>query len=54
MKSNCLELVTERLIKSLEKGDKYKYLGVLEADEVIVNQMKAKMKKQYRRMRQVL
>ena len=43
----------DKAIKSLEEGKSY--LGVLEADEVMVNEMKDKVKKQhYRRVRKVL
>ena len=42
------------MITRLEEGVSYKYLGVLEADEVI-NEMKDKAKKEhYRRVRKVL
>ena len=30
----------DKVIKSLEEGESYKYLGVLEAYEVMVNEMK--------------
>ena len=30
----------DKVIKSLEEGESYKYLGVLEADKVMVNEMK--------------
>ena len=44
----------DKAIKPLE-GESYKYLGVLKADEVMVNEMKGKVKKEkYRRMRKVL
>ena len=36
----------EKVIKSLE-GENYKYLGVLEADEVMVNKMKDNVKKEH-------
>ena len=43
-----------KVIKSLER-ESYKYLGVLEADEVMVNEMKDKVKKEHqRRVRKVL
>ena len=35
-----------KVIKSLER-ESYKYLGVLEADEVMVNEMKDKVKKEH-------
>ena len=44
-----------KIIKSLEEGESYNYLGVLEADDVMVNEMKDKVKKEYyRRVRKVL
>ena len=56
MKPDGTELPNEKVIKSLEEGESYKYfLGVLEADEVMVNEMKDKVKKEYyRRVRKVL
>ena len=44
-----------KVIKSLEEGESYKYLYVLEADEVKVNKMKDKVKKKeyYRRVRKI-
>ena len=30
----------DKVIKSLEEGESYKHLGVLEADKVMVNEMK--------------
>ena len=45
----------DKVVKSIEEGESYKYLGVLEADEVMVNEMKDKVKKEYyRRVRKVL
>ena len=39
------QLTTDKVIKSLdEEGESYKYLDVLEADEVMVNEMKDKVK----------
>ena len=55
VKSDGAELPNEKVIKSLEKGKSYNYLGVLEADEVMVNEMKDKVKKEYhRRVKKVL
>ena len=54
MKSDGIQFPNDKVIKSLE-GESYKYLGVLEADEVMVNEMKDKVKKKYyRRVRKVL
>ena len=44
VKSDGIQLPNDKVIKSLEEGESYKYLGVLEADEVIVNEMKDKVK----------
>ena len=55
IKLDGIELPNDKVIKSLEEGESYKYLGVLEADEVIVNEMKDKVKKTYyRRVRKLL
>ena len=55
VKSDGIQLPSDKVIKSLEEGESYKYLGVLEADEVIVNEMKDKVKKTYyRRVRKLL
>ena len=55
VKSDGIQLPNDKVIKSLEEGESYKYLGVLEADEVVVNEMKYKVKKEYyRRVRKVL
>ena len=53
-KSYGIPLPNDKVIKSLEKGESYKHLGVLEADEVMVNEMKDKVEKEcYRRVRKV-
>ena len=44
VKSDSIELHNDKVNKSLEEGDSYKYLGVLEADEMMVNEMKDKKK----------
>ena len=55
VKSNGIQLPKDKVIKSLEKGESSKYLGVLEADEVMVNEITDKGKKEcYRRVRKVL
>ena len=45
--SDGIELPSEKVIKLIEEGESYKYLGVLDADELMVNEMKDKMKKEY-------
>ena len=45
--SDGIELSNEKVIKLIEEGESYKYLGVLDADELMVNEMKDKVKKEY-------
>ena len=53
--SDSIQLPNDKVIKSLEEGHSYKYLDVLEVDEVMANEMKDKVKKEYyRRVRKVL
>ena len=47
VKSDGIQLLNDKVIKSLEEGESYKYLGVLEADEVMVHEMNDKVKKEY-------
>ena len=55
VKSEGITLSSVKVIKSLEEGESYKYLGLVEADEVMVNEMKDEVKKQhYRRVRKVV
>ena len=55
VKLDGIQFPNDKVIKSLEEGERYKYLGALEADEVMVNEMKDKMKKEYyRRVRKML
>ena len=55
VKSDGIQLLNDKVIKSLEEGESYKYLGVLEADEVMVSEMNDKVKKEYqRRVRKLL
>ena len=54
-KSDGIQLPNDKVIKSPEGGESYNYLAVLEADEVMVNETKDKVKKEYsRRVRKVL
>ena len=41
--------LNDKVIKLLKEGENYKYLGELEADELMVIEMKDKMKKEYDR-----
>ena len=40
----CIQLPNDKEIKSLKDGEIYKYLGVLEADEVMVKSVGNKVK----------
>ena len=53
-RSEGIELPGDKIIKSLNENDGYRYLGVLEADEILYREMKEKLKKEYyRRVRKV-
>ena len=55
VKSDGIQLPSDKVITLLEEGENYKYLSVLEADEVMVSEMKDKVKKEnYRRVGKVL
>ena len=55
VKSVGIELPDGKIIKSLEKGESYKYLGFLEADKFLEEKMKLNVSKEYiRRVRKVL
>ena len=43
-----------KLIKSLQEGESYKYLGILEADKFLEEKMKLNVSKEYIRLRKVL
>ena len=44
-----------KVIKSLQEGESYKYLGILEADKFLEEKMKLNVSKEYiRRLRKVL
>ena len=51
VKSNGIKLPDGKEMKSLNEGDRYKYLGVTEADKFKKKEMKAKVKvgKEYKR-----
>ena len=40
VKSVNIQMPNDKVFKSIEEGESYKYLGVLESDEVMVNEMK--------------
>ena len=55
MKSVGIELPDGKIIKSLQEGESYKYLGILEADKFLEEKMKLNVSKQYiRNLRKVL
>ena len=55
VKSVGIELPDGKVIKSLQEGESYKYLGILEADEFLEEKMKLNVLKEYiRRLRKVL
>ena len=50
-----IEFPDGKVIKSLQEGESYKYLGVLEADRFLGEEMKLKVYKEYfRRLKKVL
>ena len=55
VKSVDIELPDGKVIKSLQEGESYKYLGILEADKFLEEKMKLNILKEYiRRLRKVL
>ena len=55
VKSVGIELPGGKVIKSLQEGESYKYLGILEADKFLEDRMKLNVSKEYiRRLRKVL
>ena len=55
VKSVGIELPGGKLVKSLQEGESYKYLGILEADKFLEDKMKFIVSKEYiRRLRKVL
>ena len=55
VKSVSIELPGGKVIKSLQEGESYKYLGILEADKFLEEKMKLIVSKEYiRRLRKVL
>ena len=50
-----IELPDGKIIKSLQEGESYKYLGILEADRFLGDEMKLEVSKEYfRRLKKVL
>ena len=45
VKSDGIQVLNDKVMKPLEEGETFKYLGVPEADKVMVNEMKDKVKK---------
>ena len=55
VKSVDIELLDGKVINSLQEGESYKYLGILEADKFLEEKMKLNYSKEYiRRLRKVL
>ena len=55
VKSLDIELPDGKIIKSLQKGESYKYLGILESDRFSGEEMKLEVSKEYfRRLKKVL
>ena len=55
VKSVGIELPDGKVIKLLQEGQSYKYLGILEADKFLKEKMKLNLSKEYiRRLRKVL
>ena len=55
VKSIGIELPDNKVIKSLQEGESYKYLGILEADKFLGEKMMLNVSKEYiRRLRNVL
>ena len=55
VKSVGIELPDGNVIKSLQEGESYKYLGILEVDKFLEEKMKLNVAKEYiRRLRKVL
>ena len=55
VKSVGIELPDGKVIKSLQEGESYKYLGILEADKFLEETMKLNVSKEYiRRFKKVL
>ena len=55
VKAVGIELLDDKVIKSLQEGESYKYLGILEADKFLEEKMKLNVSKEcIRRLRKVL
>ena len=55
VRSVVTELPNGKVIKSLQEGESYKYLGVLEADKLLKEKMQLNVSKEYiERLRKIL
>ena len=55
VKSVGIELPDGKVIRSLQEGESYKYLGILEADKFLEEKLKLNVSKEYiRRIRKML
>ena len=53
--SDGIKLPERKEIKTLDEGTSYKYLGILESDRFMYEEMKTKLSKEYfRRLRKLL
>ena len=54
-KSDGIRLPDDRVIKSIDEENGYRYLGILQSDQVLCNEMKEKVRAEYkRRVKKVL
>ena len=54
-KSDGIRLPDDRVIKSIHEENGYRYLGILQSDQVLCNEMKEKVSAEYkRRVKKVL
>ena len=54
-KSDGIRLPDDRVIKSIHEENGYRYLGILQSDQVLCNEMKEKVRAEYkRRVKKVL
>ena len=54
LKSVVIELPDDKVIKSLQGGESYNYIGILEADRFLGEEMKQKVSKEYFRMLKIV
>ena len=47
IKSDGIVLLDDTVIRAMNEGDSYKYLGIMEADQILRKEMKEKVKNEY-------